>query len=82
MKLYATSSDFLFFDKPHAIRQGQVVMIEEHQGIIIDDNGQDIAFDALECVETIHVGADISFCIVPSDDGLRASKISLLYVEN
>lgn len=82
MELYATSSDFLFLDQYQAMRKGQVIMIEEHQGIIIDDNGQDIAFDVLDCVETVYVGADISFCIVPSDDGLRASKISLLYVEN
>ncbi|WP_029277347.1 hypothetical protein [Pedobacter borealis] len=82
MKFYATSSDFLFFDKPHAIRQGQVVMIEEHQGIIIDDNGQNIAFDVLECVETVHVGADISFCIAPQIMDFELPKISLLYVEN
>lgn len=82
MKLCATSLDSLILDQTQAIRQGQVVVIEEHQGIIIDDNGQDIAFDVLECVETIYVGANISFCIVPSDDGLRASKISLLYSKN
>lgn len=49
-------------------------------GLIVDENEQDIPFDLLDCPEGLYIGANVSFNIIQSLDGLMAAGLRMLSI--
>jgi hypothetical protein len=62
------------------IRLGKIVLLGTSMGLIIDENEQDIPFDLLDCPEGLYIGANVSFDIIQSLDGLMAAGLCMLAV--
>lgn len=62
------------------IRLGKIIQLEKDQGMIVDENEQDIPFDTLDCPDGLYIGAEVSFRIILALDGLMAAQICLLNI--